>query len=105
MNDHVAALQCGVPEAARREIGRKLRRVQDGKEPLHWKPMASVGSGMQEIRVRDATGAYRAIYRSTLPQTVYVLHAFQKKTGKTAKSDIDLAKARLKDIIRKGNRP
>lgn len=86
------------PEAARREIGQELRRVQDGCNPTHWKPMASVGAGVREIRVRDAAGAYRAIYIATLPDMVFVLHAFQKKTQKTAKSDLDLAKARLADV-------
>ncbi|MDF1653977.1 MAG: type II toxin-antitoxin system RelE/ParE family toxin [Coxiellaceae bacterium] len=29
---------------------------------------------------------------------IFVLHAFQKKTQKTAQKDLDLAKARLKEI-------
>jgi phage-related protein len=93
------------PAAARRDIGHELWRVQDGEEPLHWKPMNSVGAGVREIRVRDAARIYRAIYIATLPESVYVLHAFVKKTQKTPKTDIDLAKNRLTELMRKGNRP
>ena len=31
---------------------------------------------------------------------VYVLYCFQKKTQQTAKRDIDLAKKRLKDLLK-----
>lgn len=58
--------------------------------------MASVGDGVREIRLRDATGAFRILYVATLPDRVLVLHAFQKKSQKTADKDIDLARQRLK---------
>jgi hypothetical protein len=41
---------------------------------------------------------YRIIYLTTIGDVVHVLHAFQKKTQATAKRDIDLAKARLRQI-------
>ena len=73
-------------------------RVQLGGEPKDFKPMAAVGAGAYEIRVRDDTGAYRAIYVAKFGAAVYVLHAFQKKTQRTAKMDIELAKARYRMI-------
>lgn len=60
--------------------------------------MPSVGPGVREIRIRQASGAYRIIYLTTIGDVVHVLHAFQKKTQATAKRDIDLAKARLRQI-------
>ncbi|WP_084191310.1 type II toxin-antitoxin system RelE/ParE family toxin [Algiphilus aromaticivorans] len=45
-------------------------------------------------------GIHRAIYLATRPEGVYVLHAFQKKTQKTAKADIEFARKRLKTITR-----
>jgi phage-related protein len=63
-----------------------------------WKPMTSIGPGVREIRVRKASGAYRVIYLATIGGAVHVLHAFQKKTQATAKRDIDLARARLRQI-------
>jgi len=58
--------------------------------------MTTVGKGVREIRVVDETGIFRVIYLANFGDTVLVLHAFQKKTEKTAKSDIDLAKSRFK---------
>jgi phage-related protein len=53
-----------------------------------------VGAGAYEIRVRDASGAFRAMYVARFETAVYVLHAFQKKTQQTVKADIELAKIR-----------
>ncbi len=61
--------------------------------------MPSIGSGVREIRIREAAGAFRVIYIATLPDAVYVLHAFQKKTQKTEKRDIDLAMARWRAVM------
>jgi phage-related protein len=88
----------GFPDDAKREAGYDLYRVQEGLEPRDWKPMATVGLGVREIRVRDATGAYRVFYLMESGDAVYVLHAFQKKTQQTPKTDIDKAKTRLKLI-------
>ena len=60
--------------------------------------MSSIGSGCREIRVRDKDGAFRVFYVATIDETVYVLHAFQKKTQKTSKADLDLAKQRYGEI-------
>ena len=60
--------------------------------------MKTVGAGVREIRIRCADGAYRVIYTARLGNTVYVLHAFQKKTQKTPQRAIGLAKRRLKEI-------
>lgn len=72
--------------------------VQVGREPSDFKPLPSVGAGAYEIRVRDDTGAFRVIYVAKLERAVYVLHAFQKKSRQTPKADMDLARARLKQV-------
>jgi phage-related protein len=86
------------PTEVRQEAGRQLHRVQWGRDPSDWKPMPDVGKGVREIRVRDATGAWRVIYVATFADAVYVLHAFQKKTQKTARHDLELAKARYREL-------
>ncbi|MGE0114175.1 MAG: type II toxin-antitoxin system RelE/ParE family toxin [Steroidobacteraceae bacterium] len=88
------------PVAMMDAAGYQLFRVQSGLDPDDWKPMPSIGPGVKEIRLRDATGAFRIIYIATLPQGVYVLHCFQKKSQKTNAQDIQLARARLKAILR-----
>lgn len=86
------------PEGARKEAGVQLHKVQQGLTPMDWKPMRTVGPGVTEIRVHDEAGAFRVIYIATRDSAIYVLHAFQKKTPRTAKRDLDLAAARLKQI-------
>ena len=62
--------------------------------------MKTVGPGVREIHVREASGAYRVIYIATFENAVYVLHAFQKETQATLKRDLDLATTRLKELMR-----
>ena len=88
------------PSAARREAGYQLDQVQQGREPDDWKPMASVGQGVREIRIRDAAGIFRVIYVAKFVDAIYVLHCFQKKTEKTSQPDLDIATKRYKDLVK-----
>lgn len=88
------------PEGPRRKAGYQLNLVQQGVEPEDWKPMPSVGSGVREIRIRDASGAFRIVYVATFADAIYVLHAFQKKTQRTALLDIELAKTRFRQLAK-----
>ena len=97
LGDSLEALRA-FPHAARRESGLQLDRVQRGLMPENWKPMKTIGAGVTEIRVRVEGGAFRVLYVATLPEAVYVLHAFQKKTQKTAKADLNLATTRYKAL-------
>jgi phage-related protein len=88
------------PEDARHDAGYQLDKVQRGEQPDDFKPMPSIGKGVEEIRMWDDTGTYRVVYTARLADAVYVLHAFQKKTQATAKSDIELAKKRFTELMR-----
>lgn len=88
------------PEDARHDAGYQLDKVQRGEQPDDFKPMRSIGKGVEEIRVRDHTGAYRLIYIARLAEAVYVLHAFPKKTQATSSRDIAIAKERLGQLMR-----
>jgi phage-related protein len=90
LGDSLAAVR-SFPNGARREMGFQIERVLRGLDPDHWKSMKTVGSGVREIRVGDATGAFRVIYIAKLADAVHVLHAFQNKTQATAKRDLTLA--------------
>jgi phage-related protein len=84
------------PVEVRARAGHELFMVQVGRDPENWKPMSSIGPGACEIRVRDPSGAYRVIYVAKFADGVYVLHAFQKKTQRTARADLDLAMRRYR---------
>ncbi len=88
------------PNDARQDVGYQLDRVQRGLQPNDFKPMPSIGKGVEEIRVRDESGAFRVIYTARLADAVYVLHAFQKKTQTTSKRDIEIARTRFAELTR-----
>jgi phage-related protein len=86
------------PRDARRAAGFQLRRVQQGFEPNDWKPMPSVGSGVQEIRIHTGL-EHRVFYVAKFEDGVYVLHAFEKRSMKTPKRDLNLARDRLRSLL------
>lgn len=88
------------PESVKDEAGYQLDRIQRGAAPGDWKPMKNIGSGVCELRIRDAAGAFRVICIATQPEGIYILHAFQKKTQTTSLHDIRLAQDRFKNIQR-----
>ena len=66
------SLQClrDFPEDARHDSGYQLDKVQRGEQPNDFKPMPSVGKGVEEIRVTDDSGAYRVIYLARRAEAV-----------------------------------
>ena len=61
--------------------------------------MKEVGKGVEEIRVKDASGIYRAFYLAKFKNKVLVFHLFMKKTQKTPQKEINLGKKRLKELM------
>lgn len=88
------------PDAAKRECGYQIDKVQHGLDPDNWKPMDTIGAGVKEIRVKDDTGIYRVLYVAKFEETVYVLHCFKKTTQKTSTSDKKVAGKRYKDLVK-----
>lgn len=86
------------PADIKQQSGYELHKVQTGEMPTDFKFMPSIGRGVAEIRLRDEHGAFRIIYTAKIGDTVYVLHAFQKKTQRTSQQDLNLAKQRLSEI-------
>ena len=70
------------PVSARREAGYQLDQVQNGREPGDWKPMKTVGQGVQEIRIRDTSGTFRVLYVAKLvPEEVSDVEAAAVQTA------------------------
>jgi phage-related protein len=85
------------PAEARRDAGFDLDAVQCGRMPSDFKPLLTAGPGAYEIRIH-ALGEWRVLYVAKFQDAVYVLHAFEKKTRKTRKEDIELAARRYRQI-------
>ena len=82
------------PADARRRAGYQLRRLQQGLLPDDWKPMATVGPGVAEIRLHAGT-EHRVFYLAKFEEAIYVLHAFEKRSRQTPAAAIELARRRL----------
>lgn len=88
------------PEAVQKLVGDELQLIQYGETPNDTKLFKGVGSGILEIAVRFDKNAYRTVLAVQLAQTIYVLHAFQKKSKagiKTPKLDTDMIQQRYKE--------
>ena len=86
------------PSQVRKDIGHALYLVQTGQTPPSSKPMRGLESGVFEIVDDYDTNAYRAVYTVKIGRSLYVLHAFQKKSKRgiaTPKKEIDQIKRRL----------
>lgn len=59
--------------------------------------MKEVGLGVREIRIH-VLGEWRVLYVARFAGAIYVLHAFQKKTQKTDRKDVEIARRRYKQI-------
>jgi phage-related protein len=66
------------------------------------KPLYFAGSALEDLRAfppaQRREAGYRLIYVAKLDDAVYVLHAFRKKTQKTRKQDIEIARRRFREM-------
>jgi len=88
------------PAEVRSVIGYALYQAQLGLKAMSAKPLAGFG-GASVLEIVDdfQTDTYRAVYTVRFADTVYVLHAFQKKSKKgiaTPKAVLELVKRRLR---------
>jgi phage-related protein len=92
------------PESVQDHMGYALYVAQQGGKHRGAKTLSGFGgAGVVEL-IKDYRGdTFRAVYTLRHVGTVYVLHAFQKKskTGReTPRRDIELIKQRLRDAER-----
>jgi len=71
------------PDKVRQLFGTELMALQAGYNPADWKPIPDI-----------------VIYTANFADAIYGLHAFRKKSQKTSRRDIELARSRLKLIKR-----
>ncbi len=88
------------PDAVIDIIGHELNEIQEGRTPGNWKPINTVGLGVREMRISLDGNAYRTLYIAKFDESIYVLHAFQKKSRKTPVKEIEIARRRLQKLTR-----
>ena len=90
------------PAQVQKDIGDALFIAQAGSMSPAAKPFKGVGSGVFEIRADHKTDAFRAVYAVKIGARVYVLHCFQKKSTRGARTplrEVDLIRRRLRKAL------
>ena len=83
------------------DIGYSLYRAQLGETPTSAKSLHGLGPGVMEIVSNDPSGTYRAVYTVSIGDSIYVVHAFQKKSKAgiaTPRAEIELVRRRIKQL-------
>ena len=89
------------PAGVQDDIGYALYAAQLGEMSAKAKPLHGLGGGVMEIAANDESGTYRAVYTLSIGDSIYVVHAFQKKSkagSATPKPEMDLIRQRLKQL-------
>jgi phage-related protein len=89
------------PGGVQDDIGYALYAAQLGEMSAKAKALHGLGGGVMEITADDASGTYRAVYTVSIGDSIYVVHAFQKKSKagiSTPKSEMELVQQRLKQL-------
>jgi phage-related protein len=87
------------PAPVQSDMGYALGLAQLGGKHPHAKPWKGEGPGVFEVVENHDGDTYRALYTVRFEGTIYVLHAFQKKSPsgiRTGAPDIALIRERLK---------
>jgi phage-related protein len=88
------------PSDVKLSLGYSLRRLQNGEFPAcETRSMASIGSGVWELKESDERSWYRVVYLTKIAGVIHVLHCFEKESRRTDKRDIATARARLKQVL------
>lgn len=88
------------PLGVQSDAGYQLYLIQMGKQAEDWRPMSGIGPGVNEVRIWSDDGTFRVIYVAKFEEAVYVLRCFQKKTQKTEQLDLEIARERLRILMR-----
>ena len=69
--------------------------------PNHGMPHTrAMGEGLFELRVKGQEGIARVFYCTIVHRRIIMLHVFIKKSQKTPKRELEIAKRRLREVLR-----
>lgn len=89
-----------LPAKIRKIVGDDIKTVQIGW-PLGMPLVGNLEPGLWEVRINLPDGIARVLFTTEGP-TMILVHGFIKKTQKTPKQDIALARKRMKEVRRHG---
>lgn len=62
----------------------------------------AIGNGLFELRLKGKEGIARVMYCTVINRKIIMLHSLIKKTQKTPKKELNLAKQRMKEVKERG---
>ncbi|MCX2698717.1 type II toxin-antitoxin system RelE/ParE family toxin [Ochrobactrum chromiisoli] len=99
LDDTVDAEIEGLPAGLQARLIRLMEMVENvGLEQLHEPHVKHLEGKLWELRAKATEGIARGFYVSVTGRRVVILHVFVKKSQKTPKSALDLAKQRMKQV-------
>ncbi len=85
------------PGLQARYIGLTSRMIEFGPN-LGLPHTDSLGEGLFELRLKSLEGIARVFFCIMIEKKIMMLHSFIKKTNKTPRKEIEIAKSRIKEI-------
>jgi phage-related protein len=82
-------------------LGRYLRysdRMEVYGPDLGMPHTRAMGDGLFELRLKAAEGIARLFYCTMVGKKIVMLHQFIKKTNKTPRKELEIARRRMKEI-------
>lgn len=90
----------GLDAESRKSIGRDLKRLEFGW-PIGMPLCESMGDGLFQVRTDLHGNKIARVLFCVEKGKMHLLHGFIKKTQKTPKQELDLAKARRKEVLQR----
>lgn len=89
----------GLPADMRAYLQRIVGLIEAyGLEHVHEPYLKHLEGRLWEMRLRGRAGIARAVYVTAIGKRVVIVRAFVKKTQKTPRRELDLARERAKEI-------
>jgi phage-related protein len=91
----------GLDKKSRAKIAAHLSLLEE-QGPNLKRPYADVVRGkIRELRIPQSSNQYRILFFFQLREQIVLVHAFSKKTQQLKEKDIELAKKRMEDWIKR----
>ena len=100
LNADVDAEIDALPPALQARLVRLMEMVETlGLERVHEPHVKHIEGKLWELRAKAAEGIARGFYVTVSGRRVVVLHVFVKKTQKSPKSALEVARQRMKQVL------
>ena len=97
-NANVAAQVERWPDGIRARYLRIVQTMAQHGPNIGMPHTRAMGGGLFEVRAKGREGIGRAFYCTTVGERIVILHAIIKKTEATPARDLDIARARQKEV-------